>query len=392
MSIGEMRLQLSHQRILDVLDAVAAFTDRVLVTLTSDLVASGSRPEPHRQQGTGHGESLESAVHRRAGKAGPLQLQPFGDLISGAVGAEIADRLPDEPPRLGLALPFREGNLPHLNNLPAPIGSQVIYPGAELTRTEASPPPARSARARIESAARARFAAGGRPSVTEIVAAAGVSRATFHRLFGTRERLLAELELEPDRLTADAVLDEAGRLLARDGLARLSMDELAERAGISRASLYRLHPGKAALFRAMVRRFSPLASIAGVMDRMAGQPPAEVMPELAVAAWRVVSANFGVVRPLLMEASSLSPEVRETLLEEVLPGLMNSVGAYVLGQMAAGTLRPMHPLAALQSFAGPIMLHVILQPLLSEGVGIEMDSEAVVRQFGSNWVRGMTPG
>lgn len=246
-------------------------------------------------------------------------------------------------------------------------------------------------RERIVAAAREGLARGERPVVTEIVARAGVSKATFYRTFGSRQDLFRELdvELEPD--SRPAILEAAAELLARDGLARLSMDELAALAGVSRARLYRIYPGKSALFAAMVRTFSPIEVVVATVQRLADEPPEHAMPELAVAVWRAVSNHLGVIRPLLFEAATLGPDVRETILEEFAPRLLGTLGGYLLKQMQAGRLRTMQPVLAIQSFVGPILVHVLMRPVVIEVLGIEVDSEAAVREFAANWVRGMRP-
>src|SRR4030095_7360979 len=109
-------------------------------------------------------------------------------------------------------------------------------------------------------------------SMDELAARAGVSRATLYRLFGSQQNLLQELGLVPPPTVRGRVLDSALELVGRHGLAELSMDELAARAGVSRATLYRLFPGKAALFAELVRRFSPFEPIAAVPETM-GSPP-----------------------------------------------------------------------------------------------------------------------
>lgn len=240
-------------------------------------------------------------------------------------------------------------------------------------------------------AAREGVERGERPAVAQIIARAGVSRATFYRTVRSREDLFRELDVEPEPDLRPAILEAAAGLLARDGLARLSMDELAAQAGVSRARLYRLYPGKAALFAELVRTFSPIEVMIETMRRLAGEPPERAMPELAVSIWRAVSSHLGVVRPLLFEVASLGPDVRETILGETAPRVLGSLGGYLLEQMAAGRLRPMHPLLAVQAFAGPIIVHVLLRPVVTEGLGFELDSEAAVREFAANWVRGMRP-
>src|SRR4029453_106865 len=145
-------------------------------------------------------------------------------------------------------------------------------------------------------------------SMDELAARAGVARATLYRLFGSQQNLLQELGLVPPPGVRGRVLDSAlelggrhglaqlsrdplrararggaGELFGRPGLAELSMDELSARAGVSRATLYRLFPGKAALFAELVRLFSPFEPIAAVLETMGGRPPAEVIPAVAHA-------------------------------------------------------------------------------------------------------------
>src|SRR5690242_21099736 len=97
--------------------------------------------------------------------------------------------------------------------------------------------------------------------IDRIVRQAGVSRATFYRHFGSRGELLASVEHEPVRPSRERVLATAQDQLVRTSLAQLSMDDLARASGLSRGSLYRLFPGKAALLAALVAEYAPFEAM-----------------------------------------------------------------------------------------------------------------------------------
>jgi AcrR family transcriptional regulator len=239
-------------------------------------------------------------------------------------------------------------------------------------------------------------------SMDELAAAAGISRATLYRLFGSQQHLLQALGLEPPPMVRGRVLDTALDLVGRHGLAELSMDELAARAGVSRATLYRLFPGKVALFAELVRRFSPFEPIAAVLQTMGDRPPAEVIPAVAHAMATAMEGHVGLLLQLLFEVSRGGPGSHAGAGAGVEEGLANAtrtlplMAGYLDQQMAAGRLRRMDPVLAVQALIGPIGMHLMMQaPAESQpgglGRGVAVPLEEVVDELVGMWLRAMTP-
>jgi len=249
-------------------------------------------------------------------------------------------------------------------------------------------------RERILTQARELFSGPGRPSVEQIAMAAGVSKAGFYREFDSRAALVDALRLDPEPATRERVLGAALELVGDAGLTALSMDELAARAGVSRATLYRLFPGKPALFVGLVRTFSPLEPVSRLVTEMADEPPQVVMPELARTVFRVVAGpgapGLGLMRSIFFEVSSVSPEA-EAAAHELVTAVFASVGAYVMRQMLEGRLRRMHPVLALQSLVGPIFFHLLTRPLVEQVMGLDLDGEQAVTTLAESWLRAMKP-
>jgi AcrR family transcriptional regulator len=236
-------------------------------------------------------------------------------------------------------------------------------------------------------------------SMDELATKAGVSRATLYRLFGSQQNLLQELGLEPPPKVRGRILDTALELVGRHGLAELSMDELAARAGVSRATLYRLVPGKEALFAELVRTFSPFEPIAAVLETAGDRPPAEVIPAVVQAMAAAMDGHMGLLLQLLFEvARHPDPDGSRATSGGVIQGIrtLPLVAGYLDQQMAAGRLRRMDPDLAFQALAGPIGMHLLMRTSAESqsgaGRGAALPLEEVVDQLVGIWLRAMTPG
>lgn len=230
-----------------------------------------------------------------------------------------------------------------------------------------------------------------RASVAAIAAASGTSKAGFYREFESRAALFDALRLEPEPDARQRILEAAFELIGAHGLANLSMDEVAARAGVSRANLYRLFPGKKALFIGVIHAFSPLEPVSEAITAMSDQTPDVVMPEVARIIHRFVAGKrLGLLRAIFFEVSTMSPDA-EAAAQELAATILATAGLYVMTQMQQGRLRTMHPILALQSFIGPVFFHLMTRPMAERVLGLDMDGEAAVTALAEGWLRAMKP-
>lgn len=221
-----------------------------------------------------------------------------------------------------------------------------------------------------------------------ILAAAGISRATFYRLFESRDALLRELKVPPRPSSRDRVLAAAMQAIGQSGLAALNMDELVAAADVSRANLYRLFPGKSALFRALLEEHSPLEAVASTIVAVGTQPPEVVMPALARSIGAALGARPGLARTLFYEITGGGAETTEAI-EWALRRAIGGLLGYVSAEMESGRLRRGDPLLALQAFVGPIFFHLMTRPVAVARLGLDTSVDDAMASLAATWLRAM---
>lgn len=237
-------------------------------------------------------------------------------------------------------------------------------------------------------AARRACAGGRQPTMEELAAGAGVGVRTLYRMFGTRQALLHAAGSTPEPTARELILEAALELVGRHGLAELSMDDLAVAAGVSRATLYRLYPGKSALFGGLIRTYSPWEGVATAIEAMPDGPPQEVIPVVGRAMAEALEGRTGLLLRIVFELLKGDPDTAEGMRRGMARGLPDLV-QYLSRQMEAGRLRRMHPVLAFQLLAGPIVAHLLTRPLAESLIGFRTPSSEAVDQIVQAWLRAM---
>jgi AcrR family transcriptional regulator len=223
----------------------------------------------------------------------------------------------------------------------------------------------------------------------EAAAKAGVSVRTLYRMFGSRHALLAAIDKEPSPTARERILEAALVVVGRQGLADLSMDDLAAAAKVSRASLYRLFPGKPALFKALIQTYSPWEAVAEAIAGSEDDSPEYVMPRVGRAMMHALAGRTGLLLRIVQEMAKGDPDTAQGIRHAMAHGLPD-LARYLSKQMAAGRLRKLPPVVAMQLLAGPIVVHELTRPLAAL-VGTKTSQDQFVQQVVASWLRAMAP-
>jgi AcrR family transcriptional regulator len=196
--------------------------------------------------------------------------------------------------------------------------------------------------------------------------------------------------LEPQPAAETRILTAAKDMLVRQSLDQLSMEELAAAAGVSRGTLYRLVPGKAALLQRLIEVYSPFETIRLILAEHQDDGPEVVFPLIGRAVVGVAGERLGLMRAIFHEITAGTGPALEGM-RPVFEATLGGLVEYIAGQMAAGRVRPMHPLLALQAFIGPIFFHLMTRPAVERLAPLPMDPEDAVDALVASSLAGLVP-
>jgi len=139
-----------------------------------------------------------------------------------------------------------------------------------------------------------------------------------------------------------------------------------------------------------MRACSPWEPVADAIQAMPDGRPEEVVPAVGHAMAEAMDGRTGLLLRMVFELLKGDPDTTEGMRQGMARGLPDLV-QYLSRQMAAGRVRPMHPVLAIQLLAGPIVAHLLTRPLAEPLIGFPTPTNAVVAQVAEAWLRAMAP-
>ncbi len=233
-------------------------------------------------------------------------------------------------------------------------------------------------------------------SVDAMAAAAGVAKATFYRVFPSKEAVrqsLATAGVAPRQLDArdgrEAVLHAATQVFADAGYAGATLDAIAAAAGMSKAGVYWHFDGKEAVLVAVIERFGPfdvlVEHLAAAEAR--GDDLAAALTDALTAVYVALQPRRALFRVVFAEVTQ-NPEMAGLFQQFIAGRALPALGGYLERQMAAGALRPVPPLLAVLSLIGPLIFALFTQDVFAANLGVTFAPGAVVAQVVGTFLDG----
>jgi AcrR family transcriptional regulator len=189
------------------------------------------------------------------------------------------------------------------------------------------------------------------------------------------------------------IIDAALALFVEKGFAATRLDDVAERAGLSKAAIYLYFDDKIALFQGVIQQ--AIGSNLGMVEAMLAAhrgPVAELLPRiLEFMASRVEETPMASVAKLVISESRAFPEIGRFYLEEVIGRGLPLMEGLIKRGIAQGEFRKVDPVLTVRSIIGAMLLAVIWRTVF-EPIGAEkLDVKALARHHADLMLHALMP-
>lgn len=164
----------------------------------------------------------------------------------------------------------------------------------------------------------------------------------------------------------DEILDAALEEFEAAGFDAARMEDIARRAGLSKAGVYLYFDGKVALLKALIEReIAPIAARVEMLARVGADDPVRTLETLAGVALSVLAQPriFAIPR-LVISISRRFPEIVTLYRTEVVDRLRTALSGLIRNGIALGQLRDVDPEIAIRTMIGPIMFEAMWRNVL----------------------------
>ncbi len=189
------------------------------------------------------------------------------------------------------------------------------------------------------------------------------------------------------------IIEAALALFVEKGFAATRLDDVALRAGLSKAAIYLYFADKTALLKGVIQQ--AIASNLVTVETMLGQhkgPVAALLPLiLDFMASRIEQTPMASVAKLVISESRAFPEIGRYYLDEVIGRGLPVMESLIRRGIAQGEFRPVDPYLTVRSLVGPMVLTIIWRTVF-EPIGAEkLDARALARHHADLMLHALRP-
>lgn len=196
-------------------------------------------------------------------------------------------------------------------------------------------------------------------------------------------------EARPAELTAAAL-----SLFVEKGFAATRLEDIAERAGVSKGTLYLYFDGKEALFKAVIQEgILPVVSETEAIAAHHAGTTFELLEKILEKWWRRVGENdFSGIPKLMVAEARNFPEVARFYYEQVIQRVHALVGSALERGMARGEFHRMDIPTTIEVMIAPILMLLIWRHSLAHCQNGDGDSRQYLNVYMELLRRGLCTG
>jgi AcrR family transcriptional regulator len=157
--------------------------------------------------------------------------------------------------------------------------------------------------------------------------------------------------------TQDKILEAALKLFSQKGFLGAATREIARGAGVAEVTLFRHFPTKEALFKEVIRRYSFLPALRGILPGLEEASYEEALLAIARQFLTTLDERRDLIRIMLAERPHYPSQVRG-IFRGILGEAFRMLADYFRQQQAGGVLRDFDPDAAAKAFLGAFFAYV----------------------------------
>jgi AcrR family transcriptional regulator len=187
--------------------------------------------------------------------------------------------------------------------------------------------------------------------------------------------------------TREKILEAGLRLFSKKGFLGTTTKEIAKKAGVAELTLFRHFSSKERLFEEMVRSYSFLPALKGLLPEIKDLDYADALYEIAKRFLARLSERTELIKIMHSEIHLYPATVKE-IYHNFIDELFKTLASYFRELQERGVLREFHAELGARAFLGMLFSYFNAQEIMMRKEHMPADTEEVIRVYVDLFVRG----